>query len=188
MFLARTAIHNSDEETRMHLRCKLSKWTRGNQGSYNSVKKKEVCTTVDLTERKVTLCKTQHQEYMQPRLEVDKSTVCDSSFTEMKDPGERREGDAENQSWQKKKKRILRPTSLKSPAYHRTASGNFSMAPAELEFSLIFTFSRRPPRRSAIVRAASLAAPITITEKMQRSELGDIPTYLPTDLTARSCR
>lgn len=70
----------------------------------------------------------------------------------------------------------------------RAAPGNFSMAPAELEFSLIFTFSRRPPRGSAIVRAASLGAPTTITEKTQRGESRGIRTYLPTNLTARSCR
>lgn len=61
----------------------------------------------------------------------------------------------------------------------RAAPGNFSMAPAELEFSLIFTFSRRPPRGSAIVRTASLGTPTTITEKMQRSEP---EVYLPTNL------
>jgi len=87
-------------------------------------------------------------------------------------------------------KKILPPTSLK-PCPHtyapRAAAGNFSMAPAELEFSLIFTFSRRPPRGSAIVRAASLRAPTTITEKTQRSESRGY-TYLPTNLTARSCR
>lgn len=60
----------------------------------------------------------------------------------------------------------------------RAAPGNFSMAPAELEFSLIFTFSRRPPRGSAIVRTASLGTPTTITEKMQRSEP---EVYLPTN-------
>jgi len=70
-------------------------------------------------------------------------------------------------------KKILPPTSLKPcPRTYarRAAAGNFSMAPAELEFSLIFTFSRRPPRGSAIVRAASPRAPTTITEKTQRSE------------------
>ena len=71
--------------------------------------------------------------------------------------------------------------------------GNFSMAPAELEFSLIFTFSRHPPRGSAIVRAASLRPPTTITEKMQRTaaEYTYLPTYLPTypnNPTARGCR
>lgn len=61
--------------------------------------------------------------------------------------------------------------------------GNFSMAPAELEFSLIFTFSRHPPRGSAIVRAASLRPPTTITEKMQRTAAEY--TYLPTLTTQR---
>ena len=61
--------------------------------------------------------------------------------------------------------------------------GNFSMAPAELEFSLIFTFSRHPPRGSAIVRAASLRPPTTITEKMQRTAAEY--TYLPTLTTHR---
>lgn len=80
-----------------------------------------------------------------------------------------------------RRKKILPPTSLKpylTPRVPHAAPGNFSMAPAELEFSLIFTFSRRPPRGSAIVRAASFEAPTTITEKMQRSEPGY--TYLPT--------
>lgn len=63
--------------------------------------------------------------------------------------------------------------------HRRAVPGNFSMAPAELEFSLIFTFSRRPPRGSAIVRTASLGTPTTITEKMQRSEP---EVYLPTNL------
>lgn len=73
----------------------------------------------------------------------------------------------------------------------RAAPGNFSMAPAELEFSLIFTFSRRPPRGSAIVRTASLGTPTTITEKMQRSEPEVyLPTNLPTNQPngAKSCR
>lgn len=60
---------------------------------------------------------------------------------------------------------------------------NFSMAPSELEFSLIFTFSRHPPRGSAIVRAASLRPPTTITEKMQRTAAEY--TYLPTLTTQR---
>jgi len=69
---------------------------------------------------------------------------------------------------------------VSNPSSHpRAAPGNFSMAPAELEFSLIFTFSRHPPRESAIVRTASLGTPTTITEKMQRSEL---EVYLPTNL------
>lgn len=81
-----------------------------------------------------------------------------------------------------RRKKILPPTSLKpwlGTRVPRAAPGNFSMAPAELEFSLIFTFSRRPPRGSAIVRTASLGTPTTITEKMQRSEP---EVYLPTNL------
>ena len=75
-----------------------------------------------------------------------------------------------------------RTTSLKLGASHPgpVTPSNFSMAPAELEFSLIFTFSRRPPLGSvrnpspapAIVRSASLGrypSLATITEKMQRT-------------------
>lgn len=73
------------------------------------------------------------------------------------------------------------PSSHPRVPHRRAVPGNFSMAPAELEFSLIFTFSRRPPRGSAIVRTASLGTPTTITEKMQRSEPEVyLPTYQPT--------
>lgn len=100
-------------------------------------------------------------------------------------PGERRSRWIGVGRENRRKKNTPANKSQTLPSPPRAASGNFSMAPAELEFSLIFTFSRRPPRGSAIVRTASLGAPTTITEKMQRSEdrgksIPTLPTYLPT--------
>ena len=122
--------------------------------------------------------------------------------------GKRNEGWMKEFWREKQRERELKKKEYKSQTRARTLAnrrayiyihveagmpGNFSMAPAELEFSLIFTFSRHPPRGSAIVRAASLRPPTTITEKMQRTaaEYTYLPTYLPTypnNPTARGCR